>query len=297
VTSATAPRGRDLYRSGIGALEQEQEVRWILEEAAGVPWHIALDEALSERAEAHFSEMILRRSQGEPLQYVLGSWSFRGIDLMVDRRVLIPRPETEQVVDAALEQLDRISVDQIDGPRPLVVADLGTGSGAIALSIAAERPGVSVWATDASPPALEVARANLSGMAGFAAARVRLVLGSWWSALPEELRGALDLVVSNPPYVSSSEMRDLEPQVREWEPTVALEAGPAGLDAIEEILGGAPEWLRPGGAVVLEIAPAQSGAASRIARSRGFSEVSVLDDLAGRPRTIVAATCGRTSVS
>jgi release factor glutamine methyltransferase len=288
VSFATARGGRDLYRAGIEALEREQEVRWILEQASGLPWHVALEEPMSELAGTHFSEMVLRRSMGEPLQYVLGSWSFRGIDLMVDRRVLIPRPETEQVVEVALEQLDRISLDRLDKARPLVVADLGTGSGAIALSIAAERPAVSIWATDASAPALEVALANLSGMAGFAAARVRLAQGSWWSALPEVLRGALDMVVSNPPYVSSSEMGDLEAQVRDWEPTVALEAGPDGLDAIEVILGGASDWLRPGGAVVLEIAPGQAQSAPRIARARGFDKVSVLGDLAGRARTMVA---------
>jgi release factor glutamine methyltransferase len=234
-------------------------------------------------------EMLERRSSGEPLQYVLGRWAFRRLDLMVDRRVLIPRPETEQVVQVALAELDRLrgGSDRESRPEPLVV-DLGTGSGAIALSVATERPGVRVWATDVSAAALDVARANLSGIGGFAATRVRLVEGQWWSALPGELRGSLDLVVSNPPYISSGEMEGLDRQVLDWEPRLALEAGPSGLEAVHEILANARHWLRAEGVAVIEIAPQQARAARHLAYESGFGEVELHSDLAGRDRVLVA---------
>jgi len=156
----------------------------------------------------------VRRESGEPLQYVLGSWAFRSLELMVDPRVLIPRPETEQVVEVALGEIRR--------HRRPVVADLGTGSGAIALSVVAEVAGAQVWATDTSEAALAVARANLAGLAGMAATRVRLARGSWFSALPAELRGRLSVVVSNPPYVADAEVASLPAEVAEWEPREAL---------------------------------------------------------------------------
>jgi release factor glutamine methyltransferase len=203
---------------------------------------------------------------------------------MVDRRVLIPRPETEYVVEVALGELDRVP-ESPDQAR--VAVDLGTGSGAIALSLAAERRRVEVWATDVSGPALNVARANLAGMAGYAATRVRLVEGHWWGALPHELRGRIHLVVSNPPYISTDEMRELDPQVTEWEPRSALEAGPSGLEAVEEILVSAPEWLAVDGAVVIELAPHQADQARSTATRVGFSSVEVRQDLVGRNRVLV----------
>src|SRR5439155_1362369 len=174
-------------------------------------------------------DMVERRVAGEPLQYVLGAWGFRTLDLLVDRRVLIPRPETETTVEVALEQAKRVDDD------PVVVVDLGTGSGAIALSMATEHDTAEVWATDASADALEVARANLTGVGSRVAPRVRLCEGWWFDALPGELRGHVDLVVSNPPYVADNET--LPPEVRDWEPLAALFAGPTGLEAIELVLG------------------------------------------------------------
>jgi release factor glutamine methyltransferase len=286
--SAPTGRGRDLYQAAATALGQPREARWILEEASGEKWPAALDVTLSDKAADRFARMVARRRGGEPLQYVVGSWGFRGLDLMVDPRVLIPRPETEQVVDAALAELDRLSETSYSGSRTPVVVDLGTGSGAIALAVAAERSGVSVWATDVSTRALEVAGANLAGLGGFAAAQVRLATGSWWSALPEGLRREVDVVVSNPPYVSAPDMARLDPQVRDWEPRLALEGGASGLDSIEEILAEAPTWLRPGGAAVIEIGAAQSDGAAQLARRSGFQDVQVLDDLAGLPRILVA---------
>jgi release factor glutamine methyltransferase len=248
---------------------------------------LVLDRRASERNGARFLAMVERRAAGEPLQYVLGSWGFRGLDLFVDDRVLIPRPETEQVVEAALGELDRLTSGAGDQRAPVVV-DLGTGSGAIALAVATERPGTVVWATDVSAGALEVASANLAGTGTRGATRVRLVRGCWWDALPAALQGVVDLVISNPPYISSGEMGTLPAEVAGWEPRTALEAGVSGLEAIEVIIAGARRWLRPGGALVLEMAPSQAGPVAGLARAAGFSGVEVRDDLAGRPRTLVA---------
>jgi release factor glutamine methyltransferase len=187
------------------------EARFMVEQASGfdaAEWIDAADREPPARAEARVRQMLQRRSRGEPLQYVLGAWSFRGLDLMVDPRVLIPRPETEFVVEVALEEAQRVGLRRARraitafAPEPSVaVADLGTGSGAIALALEAELPDVEVWATDVSTDAIAVARANV---AGCAAARVRVVEGSWFHALPIDQRGHLPLVVSNPPYVAES---------------------------------------------------------------------------------------------
>ena len=235
---------------------------------------------MATRSLAFFDAMVARRAAGEPLQYVVGSWGFRRLDLLVDRRVLIPRPETEMVVEAALGELARLGGD--------VVVDLGTGSGAIALSMAVEARPSEVWATDSSADALAVARANLAGVGGRGATCVRLVEGNWFGALPAELRGRVDLVVSNPPYVAEPEVADLPPEVAGHEPRAALVGGPTGLEQVARIVAEAPGWLASPGALVVELAPAQASAASALARDAGFADVDVRPDLAGRLRTLVA---------
>jgi release factor glutamine methyltransferase len=204
---------------------------------------------------------------------------------MVDARVLIPRPETEQVVEVALAELERVTHEA--GDKSPVVADLGTGSGAIALALAAEAGRVEVWATDASDAALAVARSNLAGLGGMAATRVRLTRGEWFAALPPDLRGRLSMVVSNPPYVAESEVADLPAEVADWEPRQALVAGPSGLEAVRVLLAEAPEWLSASGVAVIEIAPHQEDAARSLAGEAGFVEVRVDPDLSGQPRALV----------
>ncbi len=228
---------------------------------------------------AHLDAMIARYLAGEPLAYVLGRWSFRHVDLAVDRRVLIPRPETEVVAGVAIDLARAL-------PRPTVVADLGTGSGAIGLSLADELPvdGITVWLTDASDDALDVARANLAGL-GRRAANVRIAGGHWFDALPTGT--SLDLVVSNPPYVASGSA-DVAPSVVAWEPHEALFAGADGLDDIGAIVVAAPGWLRPGGWLVLEIGADQGDAVERLLVGRGYTDVAIRPDLAGRDRVAVA---------
>lgn len=263
-----------------GGLDAD-DVRWIGREASGRSageWSTGLDDASTAITHARFTAMVERRLGGEPLQYVLGSWGFRSLDLLVDRRVLIPRPETEWVVEVALGLLPA------DGE--VLVADLGTGSGAIGLSLAAERwPRARVVLTDASPDALAVARANLAGL-GRAGTLVEVHEGSWWSAIPPDLQGSLDLVVSNPPYVATTD--DLPPAVADWEPASALLAGAEGLDDLREILGEAAAWLRPGGWLVCEIGETQGEAVLALAAAAGLVDAEVRADLTGRDRMVLA---------
>jgi release factor glutamine methyltransferase len=258
------------------------DARRIVERASGyggAELGTHLDEHAPERARLGCAAMVARRRGGEPLQYAIGGWGFRRLDLYLDRRVLIPRPETEQVVEVACAELRRL------GTGSDLVVDLGTGSGAIALSIALEVPDAHVWATDVSADALAVARANLAGLAGRAATRVRLLEGSWYGALPESMFGGVRLIVSNPPYVADGEA--LPPEVSKWEPARALRAGPTGLEAIEVVVASAPEWLARPGALVVEIAPHQADVAVALARAAGFADVDVRPDLTGRARALV----------
>jgi release factor glutamine methyltransferase len=269
----------------VARLGDRRESRWLMERASGArgaEWQSIRDDRAPARVEPFVDGMVDRRLAGEPLQYVLGEWSFRRLDLAVDRRVLIPRPETEQVVEEAIAELRRLEV-----MTPTVV-DLGTGSGAIALSIAAEVKGAQVWATDASDDALAVARANLAGLGGMAATRVRVVGGSWFEALPQELSASVDLIVSNPPYIAEHEVASLDAAVVDWEPMAALVPGPTGLEAIGHIVTHAPGWLKTPGALVVELDPSQADVAVSLARHAGFTHAEVRPDLAGRLRTLVA---------
>lgn len=275
------------------------EARWLVEEASGLEgseWVLGLDAPATQRGVAHLDAMVARRRAGEPVQYVLGHWGFRSLDLVCDPRALIPRPETEQVVDVALAELDRVVAARVgrggagvgdgrDGDAGATVVDLGTGTGAIALSVAVERPRTLVWAVERSPEALAVARANLAGL-GMAGSRIRLVEGSWFEPLPDELAGTVDLVVANPPYVAAGE--ELPPSVARWEPVEALVPGPSGLEAYDALVAGVARWLAPGGALVVEIGTGQGHAVAARAAAAGLADPRVVADHAGHDRTVVA---------
>jgi release factor glutamine methyltransferase len=278
---------RQLWVEASRTLGDEREARWLCQEASGlegVEWLSALDVPATQRTVAHLDAMVERRRGGEPLAYVLGHWAFRTLELMVDNRVLIPRPETELVAERALAE----SRARLDPHRAITVVDLGTGSGAIALSLAAELPRgrAEVWATDASAEALDVASANLACLPFGVAPHVRVAQGDWFGALPQQMRGECDVVVSNPPYVAIDDP-DLDESVLQWEPANALFAGTEGLDALGRVVEESRVWLRPTGALVLEIGARQAPAVTALARAAGFSGVDVVSDLAGRDRIVV----------
>jgi release factor glutamine methyltransferase len=270
---------RELWAETSNLIGDRAHARWLCEVASGSvdgdEFLARLDEPATERMVGHLDAMTARLRGGEPLQYVLGEWSFRRITLAIDRRVLIPRPETELVAEVALTKAAAV------GPTRLV-ADLGTGSGAIGLSIAHELPldSTMVWITDASTDALDVARANIAGL-GPAGVNVRVAHGSWFDALPDDL--VFDVVVANPPYVADGSA-DLEVSVGDWEPHAALFAGPDGLDDIRRIIADAPARLRPGGWLVLEIGADQGDAVANLLSSAGFVDAEIRQDLAGLDR-------------
>ncbi len=274
---------RELWGQTTAVLDDRVRARWLCEVASasldGKEFLARLEEPATVRMVAHLDAMVARYRTGEPLQYVLGEWSFRHITLAVDRRVLIPRPETELVAEVAVELAAASSPTR-------TVADLGTGSGAIGLSIAYELPrqGTVVWVTDASADAIDVARSNLAGI-GPAAANVRVGHGSWFDALPDDT--LFDVIVSNPPYVAVGSP-DLDPNVVDWEPAGALFAGDDGLDDIRILAAGSPDWLRPGGNLVLEIGADQGPAVGDLLHRAGLRDIEIRPDLSGRDRIAVA---------
>ena len=294
VTSQTL---RELLVSTSVALGSAPEARWIVAHAAGSRAEdlvTRLDSTAPSLVSDAVHQMVDRCLAGEPLQYVLGKWAFRTLEVRVDQRALIPRPETEQVVSAAIDELAAQSARLSPGAT-LVAVDLGTGSGVIALSLAVEfeprGPALEVWATDVSAGALELLGHNLADLSvrsPEAAHRVRLAQGSWFDALPGDLAGHVRLAVSNPPYVSQAEWESLDPVVRDHEPAGALVPGPTGLEAIEALLVAAPRWLAPGGSLVVELAPVQARRVANRAEQLGYEGPEIRDDLTGRSRMLVA---------
>lgn len=231
-----------------------------------------LNEAASDAT--HLAELVGRRIEGEPLQYLTGIAGFRRLELRVGPGVLIPRPETEIVTEIALRLL----------PAGGTIVDVGTGSGAIALAVADERPDARIYATDISVDALNWARRNRDSLR----LAVELVAGDLFDALPHELGGTVDVVVSNPPYIGYAEAASLPVDVRDHEPEVALFAPEDGLSVVRRLAQEAPVWLRPSGHLVLEIAPHQANAVAELLSD--YRDVRMEKDLTGRDRVAVART-------
>ena len=250
-------------------LEAELLLAKACDDCARALLYAELDRELNDEQLAAFDANLARREQREPLAYVLGEWGFRRLTLKTDRRALIPRPETEIVVERALDH-----IRGIEEPR---VLDVGTGTGAIALAIADEAPTARITAVDLSPDALALARENLelTGVNG----RVRLVEHDLTSGLGD---AEFDLVVSNPPYVEPDELPTLQPEVRDWEPHVALVAS----GATESVARAATEALRPGGWLVLETAAGSGERIRSLLDDLGYERVTITPDLAGRDRVV-----------
>ncbi len=229
---------------------------------------------------AWLERLLQLRLKRWPLAYLTGHREFYGLELRVNRAVLIPRPETELLVDAAREQAARLA--QRRGSSRLAIADVGTGSGAVAIALAKHLPDATIYATDASELALRVAAFNCRrhGVTW----QVHLVHGD----LLEPLPGPVDLIVANLPYVATGEFPSLMPEVRDYEPRMALDGGPDGLDVVRRLLAQAPGRLNPDGSVVLEIGAAQGAAARELAQDAfPGARVDVLSDYAGHDRIVV----------
>ncbi len=230
---------------------------------------------LAEGEIARFRELVRRRAAREPVAYITGRREFWSLDFVVDRRVLVPRPETELLVELAVEAVRARGVE-----HPLV-ADVGTGSGAIAVAIAKELPGARVVATDRSEAALEIAPAN-AGRHGVAD-RIEFRRGDGCDALAGA--GPFDVVVSNPPYIRSAEMDSLAPEVREWEPRWALEAGSDGMSVTTPLVERAFALLAPGGSLLVEVGT-QAALVREAFERGGYGNVAVRRDLAGLERVV-----------
>ncbi len=263
-----------LERRLAGCDEPRAVAEWAVAEAAGIgraALRAGLGGPLSQPAAARLEAMAERLAGGEPLAYVVGWAPFHGLRIAVDRRVLIPRPETEGLVELALEDLPT--------DRPVSVLDVGTGSGCIAAAVAWARPAAAVRATDTSPDALEVAGANLRRLG--LSDRIWLERGSLTgTAAPE----SADLVMSNPPYVASHEWGWLATSVRGWEPREALDGGPDGLSVIRDLIPAALSVLRQGGAVWMEIGEGHGAEVARLLAAAGFADVRIERDVTGRDR-------------
>jgi len=256
------------YLSRKGTDSPRLDAELILARALGMSrleLYTSFDRPLTEAERAAARPLVARRGAREPLAYILGDWGFRRLVLRTDARALVPRPETEIVVDRALE-----AIAGLDAPR---VVDVGTGSGAIALAIADEHQGADVLATDVSVDALSLARENAEHLG----IEIKLIEAN----LLDGVEGPFDLVVSNPPYVTETELPGLQPEVRDWEPRTALVG-----DLAAPLAAAAREVIAPGGAIVLESHEEQAQLLAGRLTALGYEEVRMTPDLAGRERVV-----------
>ena len=281
---------REMLATTVQQLGNAQEARWLCEHASGMDsaeFSAEQDQLVTVACAKSLHSMVRDRLSGVPLQYVMKRWAFRHLDVMVDERVLIPRPETEQVVQIALDLARKI-----ESNGALRVVDLGTGSGVIGLSMAFElgADAAHVWLTDASVDALDVARANMVGI-GRAAANVRVAHGSWWNALPQDLAGRIDIAICNPPYIAQ-DSSEVAPDVHMYEPHSALYAHDNGLADLRTVIEGAATWLKNSGWLVLEIGYQQGADVLAMMTASGLVGAEIKQDLSGRDRIAVGQLLG-----
>jgi release factor glutamine methyltransferase len=258
--------------------------------------YLNFDRALTESELDAVRQMVKRRGQREPLQQILGSASFCGLELAVTPAVLVPRPETELLAEHAWNFLlarqaaatNRGAVHETHlstlNPQPSTTLDFGTGSGCLAVAVAAKCPGALVYALDISPAALAVAAANAArhGVAD----RIRFLCGEGFGPVPAGVR--FDLIVANPPYIPSHQIASLQPEVRDFDPRLALDGGPDGLAAIRRLAAAAPPFLRPAGRLMLEFGDGQAESVSALCRAHGWHVEALEPDDSGRPRFLIA---------
>jgi release factor glutamine methyltransferase len=266
----------DLERAGIPGARNEAEI--LIGHVLGArraDLYAAPERPVTVSQAAQLDKMVAARCSGRPLQYITGVQAFRRLALKVGPGVLVPRPETEMLVERCLEL-----VKEVAGPQ---VLDIGTGSGAIALSLATERPDCRVWATEISEDAYRWADKNLeqSGLTN-----VELFYGDLFSPLPKSQKGKFDLIVSNPPYLSADALSRVPAEVRDHEPEVALLSGDAGMATCIRIIRESFPWLAPGGHLVMETAGTSQWEDLRMWFDKRYVDVAITSDLAGKPRFV-----------
>jgi release factor glutamine methyltransferase len=272
-TIAEAFRATCTILASAGVPEPAKDARLLLSHAVGLSSDrliMAMQDPLPDSAEARLASMVEARCKRQPISQIIGQRQFWGRDFRVTPDVLDPRPETEVLIAAALS-------------APFTrVLDLGTGSGAILVTLLAERPSAQGVATDISPAALAVAQDNALRLG--VAERASFLPGSWF----DPVQGMFDLIVSNPPYIAADEMPALSPEVLNWEPRMALTPGGDGLDAYRAITAGAPHYLRPNGRLLMEIGPTQGAAVVTLCLAAGLASPGILQDMDGRDRVVTA---------
>lgn len=255
--------------------------RALLSHATGLS-HLELytmfDRPLSGGERGILRDAVARRGHGEPLQYICGHAPFRYLDVKVKPGVLIPRPETEVLVDEVLSALQ-----DVEAPR---VADIGCGSGCIACALATEAPAVRVWATDISDAACELVRENVVALG--VEERVQVILCDLDAGMPSELEGTFDVLVSNPPYIPDEVMAKLPSEVKDFEPELALAGGADGLDVFRRLLTSAKRLLKPAGLLAVELHEDSLEQAKALAEAQGFTNARIVHDLADKPRILTA---------
>jgi release factor glutamine methyltransferase len=260
-----------------GLPSPQADARWLVRHVLG--WSAARltldgDRPLPADRVAAVERLADRRAAHEPLQLLLGSTAFRGHHLSLRPGVFVPRPETELLVDLAIEP----------APAAGVVVEPCTGSGAIACAVAVEHPGATVVATDVDPAAVALARHN----AALLGAAVDVRCGDLLAPVPRRLHGRVDVLVANPPYLAAAELAALPEDVARWDPVGALVSGPTGHEASDALIAAAGAWLAPGGRLALELDERRVADAAARARAAGLVEVREATDLAGRPRFLLA---------
>lgn len=283
ITVRQALREGTEFLSRMGVESARLDAELLLGKAVGCgreELYLNYEVPLKASEKTRFRQVLQRRARREPIPYITGHQEFWSLDFLVTQDVLVPRPETELLVEVALDHMG-----QLDKDFPLKILDLGTGSGAIAISLAKERSGAEIWATDLSAGALEIAQANAVGHG--VKEKIHLLRGDIFEPV-EGRRGYFHMVVSNPPYVRREEIRTLPPEVRDWEPESALDGGLDGIELYRRIIHEGYLYLVDGGFMVLEIGADIRDRVSRLFASVGrYSESLVYQDWADRDRVVV----------
>ena len=269
------------YLSEKGIDNPRLSAQWRVADAMGcsrIDLYADIDRPLSESEREVLRESTKRRGTGEPLQYITGTCDFRFLSYFIEPGVLIPRPETEVLVSEALAALPK--------DEEILALDLCTGSGNIACSLASENPLIHVFATDLSPEACALAQRNVDHLG--LSEQVLVMQGDLGSPLPDDIYGKVGLVISNPPYIPSNVLSGLDAEVKDFEPSLALDGGPDGLEVFRRIVPFAHDALRTGGLFACELHEGCLDAAAEIAQKAGFTGVRIVEDLVQKPRVLIA---------